>query len=215
MCFNKELGILVFILFFAGICSAQENAGDSLQNKGAEANEVAKRLANPNAVIGFMGFNFDFTTYGGNLQGAGSQYGFKISFQPSLPIPIAEGTNIFVRPLIPLFIEQPVYTDTGFENGGVALGDIGFDVAVGHTWPRKWITIVGIFGSAPSATNYELSAQQWTLGPEVVVGKTTKWGFLGLLVSHSWGLTSDPNKDYSVTAGQYFYIVNLRNAWQI
>ncbi len=212
--FTSSLVILLASMLFS-IATAQEGGNQTTDDQADQADAVAKKLANPNAVIGFFTFPIDFQTYGGEIPGASSQTGFKLSFQPSLPVPIGKSTNIFVRPLIPLVFEQPVPTINGFENGGVALGDIGFDIALGHTWPSKWLTLIGMVGSAPSATNYAISAQQWTLGPEVFVGKTTKWGFYGLLVNHAWGLSSNPSKEVSITGGQYFYTVNLGNAWQI
>lgn len=214
--FNNFI-ILVFSICCIGISQAQDT-NQTTQDQGdtaSNADAVAKKLANPNAVIGFFTFPIDFLTFGGELPGAVSQTGFKLSFQPSLPVPLGKATNIFVRPLVPLVFEQPVPTINGFENGGVALGDIGFDVALGHTWPSKWLTLIGVVGSIPAATNIAIGAGQWTLGPEAFVGKTTKWGFFGLLINQAWGLSSVPTKELSITGGQYFYTVNLGNAWQI
>lgn len=205
---------LTFLIFFTFIFigTAQETQENGDQN---DADAVAKKLANPNAVLGFFSLPIDYTHFNGDLPGAGSQNAFRISLQPSLPKPLGTGTNLFVRPLIPLIVTQPVFEGSGFDSVGAELGDIGFDVAVGHTWPSKWLTLVGMVGSAPSATLPILGARQWTLGPEVFVGKTTKWGFFGVLATQSWGLSSSPDKDFSVTGGQYFYTVNLGNAWQI
>jgi hypothetical protein len=45
----------------------------------------------------------------------------QLNFQPSLPIPLAKGVNLFVRPLIPIIISQPYYGDNGFANKRVLI----------------------------------------------------------------------------------------------
>jgi hypothetical protein len=97
------------------------------------------------------------------------------------------------------------------------------------------MTMVGVFGSFPTASDKALRSNFTTLGPEIVVGKTMKWGFVGIMVNHGWSVNSyDPDpqsftllqdsfwtgtagvqRRASVTAGQYFYIIGLKNGWQI
>lgn len=203
---TQKLLVMLLFLAYGFFAHAQES-------ESSDANEVAKKLANPNAVLGSMAFPIDYITYNGSLPGADAQSAFKISFQPSLPYPIAKGTNIFLRPLVPIIIKQPVFDGANFQNEGVDLGDIGFDLAIGKTWESKWLTLVGIVATAPTATKNNLGANQWSLGPEFFVGKTMDWGFLGVLVNQAWGLQD--SKQLSVTGGQYFYTVHLKNAWQI
>jgi hypothetical protein len=200
---------LIFLLLFlgyTGLTCAQDSTS-------TQAHEVAKKLANPNAVLGFMAFPIDYITYKGSLPGANSQSAFKVNFQPSLPYPVAKGTNVFLRPLVPVIIQQPVFNGAEFQNEGLDLGDIGFDLAIGKTWESKWLTLAGLVVSAPTATKESLGANQWSLGPEIFVGKTMDWGFLGVLVNHAWGLYD--SDELNLTAGQYFYTVHLENAWQI
>lgn len=195
--------------------------------------ELAKKLANPNATLGQMLFPIDYINYNGDLPGA-SQNGFVLNFQPSLPFPIAEGINLYLRPLVPVYISQPVLGAEGFESKG-GLGNISADLAIGKTWPSKWITLVGVFGGFRTASNAALRSRQTTLGPELMVAKLTNFGALGFIVSHAFGVgnPSDPDAssstilpdDYwiaagnsantSVTAGQYFYTILLSKGWQI
>ena len=113
--------------------------------------QLARELANPNATLGQMLFPIDYIRYKGDLPDA-SQGGLVLNFQPSLPVPLAEGLNLYVRPLIPIYLSQPVIGDEGFTKEG-GLGNISADVAVGKTWPAKWITLVGVVGGCPTATN--------------------------------------------------------------
>ncbi|MCY1719960.1 hypothetical protein OU798_06370 [Prolixibacteraceae bacterium Z1-6] len=216
------------------IFSLSTNAQEDESAPKSEA-EIAKELSNPNTTLGTMAFPIDYIHYNGDLPGASSQNGFLLNFQPSLPIPLSEGVNLFVRPLIPIYLSQPVFGDNGFENKGVNLGNISADVAVGKTWPSKTITIVGVFGGFPTATNKQLRSKFTTVGPEFMVAQMFNWGVLGVMFNHAWSVNSyTPEDDVvlaatpdqywistankqtaSVTAGQYFYVVNLKNAWQI
>lgn len=200
------------------------------ETPGKSNDELAKELANPNATLGTMAFQFDFITYHGDLPDANKQNSTILNFQPSLPIPLTKSINLFVRPLIPLIISQPYYGENGFEQKGVNLGNISADVAVGKNWKTKTITIVGVFAGFPTASDEDLRSSEVTLGPEFMVAQMFKWGVIGAMVSHAWGVSGTPNEGASsdefsimsnkprhaqVTAGQYFYVINLKNAWQI
>ena len=215
-----------------------------VEKEPGKAHEVAKQLANPNASIGLFAIPFDYINYGGSMESASGQNAFKLSFQPSLPYVIKPGQNIFFRPLIPVIFAQPTINENGdFENQGIDLGDIGYDLAYGITWPSKLITIFGVAGSIPTATNQLLGTGRWMLGPEFFFGGGSNWGMVGILITHSWSLNKNSSKNdnqdnslddsmyindvyysdnqldgdnqLSVTSGQYFYTINLKNAWQI
>ena len=222
----KTKTLIIFLTFI--LLSIETHAQDNQENKSND--QIAKELANPNATLGTMAFPTDFTFYRGTLPDAGKQFSTTLNFQPSLPVPLSKGVNLFVRPLIPFILTQPVYGEDGFEQKGFNLGNISADVAIGKTWPSKTITILGMFAGFPTATDKQLRTSEITLGPEVMVAQLFNWGALGILINHAWGVSGTPNQDASsdefsiqsnkprhasVTAGQYFYVVNLKNAWQI
>lgn len=178
------------------------------------ADDIARELANPNATLGGLIFNFDQTWYDGELPDARDQRGTKLAFQPSLPYSVAEGVNVFLRPLVPVYFSQPVYGETGFEQKGFNLGDISTDAVLGKTWQSGLVTMVGVFASFPTATDDALSANQTILGPEAVVGYGGHWGFVGVLISQGWGLASDATQRASSMGGQYFLVLNLGKGWQ-
>lgn len=206
------------LLFFvmANLLMLSVSLGQKEESKPTTktADDIARELANPNATLGGLIINIDQTWYDGNLPDAGNQWGTKLAFQPSLPYSLAPGVNIFVRPLIPVYFKQPVYGENGFEQKGLNLGDISMDVALGKTWKSGWVTMIGVFSSFPSATYDALSANQVILGPEAVLGYGGHWGFIGVLVTQGWGLTSDDDKRASSLGGQYFMVINLGKGWQ-
>lgn len=221
--------LAILLLFMVATLSAQE------EKKEKSSADLAKELANPNATVGQMLFPIDFIGYNGDLNNASGQNASVISFQPSLPIPLSEGINLYVRPLIPMYISQPIITANGFEQKS-GLGNISADVAIGKTWPSKWITLIGVFGGFKTASDEALRASHTTLGPELMIAKLTSFGAIGFMVSHAWsvgdgkdaeltGSTILPDafwstsgfssNDISITAGQYFYTINLEKGWQI
>ena len=212
-----KLFMLAFLIVFAMTSRAQ----DDDQTKGDEksASEIAVELAHPNTTLGTMNFNFDYINYQGDLPDAGSQNGFSMGFQPVLPIPLSKTVNLFVRPQIPLYFTQPTYGANGFENQGVNLGNISADVAVGKTFPSKTVGVIGVFGSFRTATDDALRSNYTLLGPEIAVGQIFNWGVVGLLVTHGWSVNSIDaaagDESASITSGQYFYVVNLNDGWQI
>lgn len=230
----KKLCILsILVITQIVLINSSAKAQDNESAPPSDA-DIARELSNPNTTLGTMAFPIDFISYQGELPDANSQFGSILNFQPSLPIPLAKGVNLFVRPLIPIYLTQPIYGANGFEQKGFNLGNISADIAVGKTWPSKTITIVGVFGGFPTATDKSLRSDFITVGPEFMVAQLFDWGVLGLMINHAWSTTSKeadpssftvlPDEFYvftgnrqraNITAGQYFYIVNLKNAWQI
>lgn len=230
----RNLFLLLFIFSIGVLRVTAQDTNDAEQQPDQSADDLAKQLANPNAALGVLFTQFDYTRYSGDLPDSG-QNGVVFNFQPSLPIPLGPGTNLFVRPLIPIYLSQPVAGPDGFSQKA-GLGNISADVALGKTWKSGFMGMIGAFAGFKTASIEELKAKYTTLGPEIVVGYTPKWGFVGFMVNHGFGVGGeDPGTDSddfliqdayltstegiprrsSVTAGQYFYVIGLKNGWQI
>lgn len=180
------------------------------------AAEVAAALSNPNTALGTMNFQFDYIEYDGDIPGAGGADASRMVFQPSLPYPLSDTTNFFLRPAVPVIFSQDVPSATGgFSSKGVDLGDIGFDASLGKTMPGGLILIGGLAGTLPTATDNSLGLDQWLLGPEAGFALVRPWGVLGAIVSHQWDIAGEDDFDTSITGGQYFYAFNLGGGWQI
>lgn len=225
----RRFAVLVLVLAVANArlwAADAEAEQDPAEVNEDSAEEIARQLANPNATLAFLNFPIDYVSYTGSLPGADDQSAWRLNFQPSIPYPLADRTNLFVRPLIPLFLDQPVPVVNGgsasagnqspdFSGTGLQLGDISFDAAIGKTLKNGVVVIGGVVGTLPTATDDRLGLDQYLLGPEFVLGKGGQWGFVGLLLTHQWDVAGEDSFDTSITGGQYFYTVNLNNAWQI
>lgn len=221
---------LAFAMIATDVNAAKEDELIEIEEEdistAEEADEVAKALTNPNATLGFLTFSLDRIAYGGSLPGAEAQDAWKLNFQPSLPYSLSEDMNLFVRPLIPVVLDQPVpvvadqavLRDAGiqdFTSRGVELGDIGMDVAVGKTLPGGTVLFGGVVATFPTATDDSLGLDQYLMGPEFYIGKVWDWGAVGVLLTHQWDIAGEDSFDTSITGGQYFFTYNLKNAWQI
>ncbi len=201
---------LIVLVIVAGLSVV----GAVAQEKSAE--EIAQELSNPTSALAGLGSNLDFRAFDGNLPGAGNQNSFTYLFQPSLPFPQKNGYNLLVRPAIPLIFQAPVPDGVGgFRNEGVALGNIGYDVAYGTTYDSGVLFLFGVVGELPTNTDSDVGADQWRLGPEVAVGLVKKWGVVGALITHKVDVAGDSTPDTSITGGQYFYAFPLPKTFQI
>ncbi len=185
--------------------------------EGPSAAEMAEKLANPTAAVGQMANNFSFTEFDGDLPGADEQRGWNYLFQPVLPFPQKSGKNLLLRPAFSLLAKQPVVdSGSGAWDDEFEFGDVAFDLVYGGTSKSGLLTSYGVVGGIPTATDDAVGSDQWTLGPEVLVGVAKKWGVVGLLVNHQWDVFGDDTKDTSITGGQYFYAFPIGDgSWQI
>jgi len=180
------------------------------------AAEIAAALSDPNTTLGTMNFQFDYVAYQGDIPGSGGAEAQRILFQPSLPYPLSDTTNLFLRPAVPVILNQDVPDPRGgFNSEGVDLGDVSFDASLGRSLPGGLVVLGGLTGTLPTATSDSLGRDQWLLGPEAAVAVVRPWGVLGLLVTQQWDVAGDNDYDTNVTGGQYFYAFNLGNGLQI
>jgi hypothetical protein len=180
-------------------------------SSGPSAAEMAKKLANPTLAIGQMTSSFITSQYRGTLPDSVNQDSLLYRFQPVLPFPTGDGKSFLLRPSINVLFDQPVFNPTtnSFEEQSIELGDLPFDFVYGGTGESGLLLSYGIAGSIPTATSDKVGSDQWTLGPEILLGQTFSWGVVGLLANHQWDVAGSNDADTSITAGQYFYGVNL------
>jgi hypothetical protein len=148
-------GLLAAVLVIALAAPSPGMAQEAHEGKSAE--EIAKELANPNNSLASLTFKNQFRWYKGDLPDADDQSNYTLLFQPVFPFPLeptASGgkPNIFVRPAIPLLVDQPVPTvDDGIFDWDdtTAMGDWGFDLAYGVTEKSGLLWAVGMVGTLP------------------------------------------------------------------
>ena len=182
----------------------------------ASAAEVAAQLANPNTPMATMTFKLQFRSFEGTLPNANDQSGTTLLLQPSLPFPLANGASILWRPALPILIDQPVFNaaNQNFEEV-TGIGDFAFDLAYARTSETGLLTAFGIIASLPIATDDRLGSDQYTLGPEFMLGKLTSKYVIGMFPNHQWGFGGDGPTDINLTSIQLFGTYIPGGGWTV
>jgi hypothetical protein len=185
------------------------------------ADETARQLANPNSPLASLTFKNQLRWYDGDLPGADDQFNYTLLFQPTFPFTmpdLASGAkaNLFVRPGIPILVEQPVFNAAkGRWDSASGLGDIGFDIAYGVTEKSGLLWTLGMAGTVPTATDSRFAGKQLRLGPEGLIAKFEKWGLYGVFPSHQWNVTGWKDQWYANTQIQAFLKFLPGDGWSV
>ena len=210
----KTLASLLACLLFALVVTAPAVAEDSASaapehkeaHHGMSADEVAKELANPNTPLASLTFKNQYRWYKGDLPNADDQSNYTLLFQPVFPFtlePTASGGKpiIFLRPAIPLVVDQPVFNaeKPDFDDT-TAMGDIGFDIGYGVTEKSGLLWAFGAIGTLPTATDEDVAGKQLRLGPEAVIAQFGKKSLFALFPKHQWDVTGWSDSGYFSTS---------------
>ncbi len=182
----------------------------------ASAAELAAELSNPNSAVATLTFKNQFRWFDGELPDAGDQSSYTLLFQPGLPFVLDSGDKILWRPAFPLLVDQPVFdAGTGGFGGKTGLGDIAFDLAhAPKLGDSSLLFAYGFITSLPTATN-DLGSGQWTLGPELLIGKMSPKWVAGLFPSHQWNVTGWTENTINITSIQAFYTYLPGGGWSV
>lgn len=212
-----ETGSAAAIAVIVDAAELDKVSKDKESGSEKTAEEIAAELRNPATPTASMAAKWEYRTYDGSLPGAEDQTGTSVLFQPAFPIPLGDGKVFAFRPALPIFFDTP-YFDAGsgqFDSSSTSIGDIGFDMMVGKTWESGWVTLGGMVGTLPTASNDNVGGNQYRLGGEALVLSLNKWGSVGALVSHQWDVGGSNDTPYSTSAINYIYAYSLGDGWQI
>jgi len=164
-----------------------------------DADELAKKLANPVAALISVPFQLNYDTGYAN---DGERW--TLNVQPVVPVDIAKDWNLISRTIVPV-ISQDHVVNNDHQSG---LGDVVQSVFFSPKAPTAtgWIWGVGPVFLLPTATEDVLGAEKWGLGPTAVALKQTADGWTyGALVNHIWSVAGkDDRADVSATFLQPF-----------
>jgi len=180
----------------------------------ASAAEMAKELANPANPIMVVFNNFDYVIFDGDLPGASDQTMIQYFFQTIIPFKLHNGNSVLFRPGIPVVFDQAVPNGSGgYDEVGVDLGNIGYDLIYTGTTEKGLIWGLGAVGTIPTTTNESVGLKLWGLGPEVMGGKAGDWGAAGFVLAHQWDIAGSGSGDLNLTTFNYFYGVTISGSW--
>lgn len=177
------IGMFVGSMWAVGPALAQESMKD-----------MAKKLANPLASMISVPFQYNVDE---GMGASGDGVVHKLNIQPVWPFSLSEEWNLIARTILPVIDQDDVPAKGKGESG---IGDI-----VASQWfsPKEptatgWILGVGFVELLPTATEDELGADQFGLGPTVVALKQIGPWTTGMMGNHIWSLGSDGDRDDSV-----------------
>jgi len=233
-------------LWQTGLCLAAEsgkgNTADSGQgaSSGKTLDEIAIELINPIGNLGSLFNGFEYNSYQGDLPEAGDQTKWLYTITPTIPFSLANGKNIVLRASVPISFGTPAYvteyrdyadwlirqqadtipTDGHFIDGHGHLEDISYDLAYGGTSDSGLITMFGIAGVFPTSQDGSIERDQYLLGPEIALGKITRWGIIGGWAKHLTDIADAAGGafvDYNtnLTSLKFFFAYGLGNGWQL
>ena len=214
--------VMAAVIVFTGPVFAAEGGSPS-------SDEIAKELANPNTALTSLKLQSQYFSFDGDLPGADDLDMLKLFLQPTLPFPLANGYTLWVRPGVPLIIDQPTFDaeERKLEEKS-GLGDITLDVQYGTTLANGFLWSIGFSSVFPTASDEKLGSEQWAMGPGFQLGYLTEKVIIGGFVNHQWDVAGDgrssPELPYllhaaaddpsiSLTAIQLFGVVLPGGGW--
>jgi hypothetical protein len=164
-------------IFLSSAVLAQTNGATG----GEDMADIAKKLNNPvaNIISVPLQNNFDF---GGGPNGDGFQY--KLNIEPVIPISISSNWNVVTRTIVP-YIYQSDRIDNGSQSG---LSDTTLSLFLSPKNPTHGGLVWGIGPDFyfPTATESDLGAEKWGVGPTaLLLWQKHGWTY-GILANQIW-----------------------------
>jgi hypothetical protein len=147
-----------------------------------DANELAKKLANPISSLISVPFQFN-VDFGGGQNGDGDSYLLK--FQPVIPFRLNDDWNVISRTIVPITYSQDIFAN---DFPGIADTSQSFFFSPSKPVPGGLIWGLGPIFSLPTATDPRLGSSVWGAGVTgVALVQKGPWT-VGALASQTWSV---------------------------
>lgn len=208
----KKITVLVMTLV---TCLGSLIAQDEASEETKSADEIAQEMSNPIGSLASLTLQGTYAGWDGSLDGASSQNTSSLIFMPTIPIKLKKG-SITARPSFPVSA-APVIDEEGNWDKKRGFGDIGLMAIYGMTYESGFIWAAGPTMFFPTASNSYIGKDKFQLGPAVLLGILKKWGVVGTLWQHWWGVGNLEQGEDRVNLGtlQLFYWFSAGNGWQV
>lgn len=232
-----SIALTVFCAFaFTGFPALADGTAPEAGQADNSLEQIGEDMINPASGLSYIGSDFEYRAYQGDLPAAGEQESGTYLFRPTVGIPLSTGKSIVLRAALPVRLHQPKYladreyydflirqkadtmpADGEFETGHSFQGDIIYDVAYGGVNDKNWISMYGIAGVLATSKDSSAARNQYLLGPEVAVGKVTDWGIIGAWAKHMIDVAggSSANIETQLTSVNMFFAYGLGDGWQV
>ncbi|MCX2743891.1 hypothetical protein OO013_08440 [Mangrovivirga sp. M17] len=196
----------IFILFLSLTSILTYSQEEELidEKSESEAEELAKKLANPIASLISIPFqnNTDFGI--GDLEGTRNT----LNIQPVVPIKLSDNLNLITRYIFPIVTQYNI-TEPGSKQSGLSDAVVSAFFSPSNSEKLTWG--VGPVFLLPIGSNDYLTADQFGVGPTAVALTQTNGWTIGGLINQIWSVSSDENKpDINQMFLQPFIIYNWK-----
>jgi hypothetical protein len=222
----------------------ERNASVDQPGRGTEKSldQLAAEMSNPLAVFTSLGYELDYRTYQGDLEGSDDQTSIAHHFNVVIPFKQKDGKGWVLKMSLPYVDDQPIYyTTIGWTDYGLPewklrqidptvngdgywnpthghTNDLTTDLVYGGVDENGFILQYGVAGQWPTSSDTSNARQQLILGPEINIGKIVDWGTYGALVSHVIDVAEKRDKgspDTTITTIDAYFSYALGNGWQL
>lgn len=206
---RSHLPILSALFLLAACATAFADKGDGIIDPGKnEQAELARAVQNP--VASLISVPFQNNT---NFEWGPDEEALNVlNIQPVIPFAISDDWNLITRTIVPVVSQPAVGPGSDRKTG---LGDTVFTAFLS---PKDSGNIIWGAGPAfliPTATDDRLGADQWGLGPSMVVLTMPGSWVIGSLFSNVWSVGGSGDDDVNVFTWQYFVNYNMQGGWYL
>lgn len=199
-------------IFGVGPLCAQDMPGapPNGEAQGADAAELAKKLANPVAALISVPFQYN---YDRRIGPDGNGRRSTLNIQPVIPVPLNDKWNMISRTILPVVDQTNIFSGAGNQTG---IGDITQSLFFSPRQPAAggWIWGAGPVFLIPTGSDKLLGTGKWGIGPTAVVLRQSGPWIYGIMGNHIWSFAGDGDRsNVSNTFLQPFLSYNTKNAW--
>ena len=177
--------------------------------------ELAKQTQNPVADLISVPLqsNFNF--------GAGfhhSKMMYILNIQPVIPLNLSDEWNLIARIIMPINNQPNLSPSFGGQvpsTTGTGFGDFNPTFFLSPAKPGELIWGFGPTFTLPTATDRNLGAGKWSMGPAGVALKMHGPWVYGALINNQWSVGGWGDKAVNAMLLQWFIYHNLPNAWYL
>lgn len=183
---------------------------DALQQE--DLAKLNRELDNPLAKYWSLVFQENLSINNGNIV-EGNLVSNTLFFQPALPIPFGNNLVFTARPVFPLVTQPNFSQDPSGSKSVTGFGDVQMAALIGPGNASGWVWGFGTTFVFPTASNQNLGAGKYQMGPAAMVFHLgEKWN-KGVFIQHWWSLAGHADRTEVVTTDiQYVLRKNLKKA---
>ena len=179
----------------------------------ASEEELAKQTQNPVADLISLPLQNNFN-FGAGVRS--NKMVYVLNVQPVIPFRLGEGWNLVTRTIMPIIHQpnlSPSFGGLAPSTTGTGLGDFNPTFFILPAEPGQLIWGAGPTFTLPTATDRDLGAGKWSMGPAgVALAMHGPWVY-GALINNQWSVGGWGDRSVNSMLLQWFLNYNFPGGW--